>query len=243
MINGIDKNVIYSLGLGPGDYELITVKTKRILEQSDVVIVPQSDELGRSVAKDIVSHYVSDEKIQMYYFPMNNKKEELSKRYTELAETIKTLLDSGKTVSYVSMGDPTLFSTSNYLTEKLNDIGIAIKHIPGISSINASSALLGLSLASKGDNIGIYELSAKADINTERINTHSTVVFMKVHKKLNALIEAVKESAPDEAFLVQRVGLEGENTVDLLKTSPDFDAAYLSLAIIKRKRFFTKSSG
>ncbi|QWR78309.1 precorrin-2 C(20)-methyltransferase [Candidatus Magnetomonas plexicatena] len=230
----MDKNVVYSLGLGPGDPELITIKAMRILEQSDVVIVPQSDELGRSVAKDIISHYVSDEKIQMYFFPMNNKKEELVKRYTELAETIKSLLDSGKTVAYVSMGDPTLFSTSNYLTDKLKNIGVAIKHIPGISSVNASSALLGISLASKGDNIGIYELSAKADVNAERIKNHSTTIFMKVHKKLNALIEAIRESAPDEAYLIQRVGLEGENTIDLLESAPDFDAAYLSLAIIKK---------
>ncbi|MBF0518882.1 MAG: precorrin-2 C(20)-methyltransferase [Nitrospirae bacterium] len=236
MINIMNKNIVYSLGLGPGDPELITVKAMRILEQSDVVIVPQSDELGRSVARDIVSHYTPDEKIQMYYFPMNNKKEELSKRYTELAETIKSILNSGKTVSYVSMGDPTLFSTSNYLTDKLKNIGVVIKHIPGISSVNASSALLGISLASKGDNIGIYELSTKADVNTERIKNHSTVVFMKVHKKLNALIEAIRESSPDVAYLVQRVGLKGENIVDLLQSSPDFDAAYLSLAIVKRRK-------
>ncbi len=64
--------IVYSVGLGPGDPELITVKAKRILEDVDVVVVPQSDQTGRSVAREIVLRYIDEEKIMMYYFPMNN---------------------------------------------------------------------------------------------------------------------------------------------------------------------------
>ncbi|MBF0516319.1 MAG: precorrin-2 C(20)-methyltransferase, partial [Nitrospirae bacterium] len=75
------NNTVHSIGLGPGDPELVTIKAKRILEASDDVIVPQSDVLGRSVAKDIIVHYVDASKLPMYYFPMNNNREQLRQRY------------------------------------------------------------------------------------------------------------------------------------------------------------------
>ncbi|MEC4686067.1 MAG: precorrin-2 C(20)-methyltransferase, partial [Nitrospirota bacterium] len=117
------SNTVYSIGLGPGNPELMTVKARRILEESDIVVVPQSDKTGRSVARDIILHYIDPSKILMYYFPMNNDREDLSKRYTELARKIKGLIEEGKVVSYVTMGDPTIFSTSNYITEKLRAVG------------------------------------------------------------------------------------------------------------------------
>ncbi|VAX29943.1 hypothetical protein MNBD_NITROSPIRAE02-888, partial [hydrothermal vent metagenome] len=117
------SNTVHSIGLGPGNPELLTVRARRILEESDIVVVPQSDETGRSVARDIILHYIEPSRILMYYFPMNNDREDLENRYTELALQIKQLIAEGKRVSYVTMGDPTIFSTSNYITEKLRAVG------------------------------------------------------------------------------------------------------------------------
>ncbi|MBF0539542.1 MAG: precorrin-2 C(20)-methyltransferase, partial [Nitrospirae bacterium] len=86
---------IYSIGIGPGDPELITVKAQNILTRSDVVFVPQSDALGRSIARDIVLNYVASEKIRTYYFPMNNQRQELLKRYRALAQTLTEILQTG----------------------------------------------------------------------------------------------------------------------------------------------------
>ncbi len=33
---------IYGIGIGPGDPELITVKAVKIMEDADIVVVPQS---------------------------------------------------------------------------------------------------------------------------------------------------------------------------------------------------------
>ncbi|KWT94657.1 precorrin-2 C(20)-methyltransferase [Candidatus Magnetominusculus xianensis] len=232
----MNNNIVHSIGLGPGDPELVTIKAKRILETSDDVIVPQSDALGRSVAKDIIVHYVDSSRLIMYYFPMNNNKEQLRQRYTELAEKIKALVADGRKVSYVSMGDPTIFSTSNYLTETLLARGINVVHVPGISSINASSSLLGIPLTSKGGDFGVYELPEDVQRTVELIQRHQTTVFMKVNKKLPVLLEAIKSEPPDAAYLVNRVTLDGQQSFDLLNELLPKEPLYLSIALVKKKK-------
>ncbi|MBU3916906.1 precorrin-2 C(20)-methyltransferase, partial [bacterium] len=192
-------NTVYSIGIGTGDPELITIKAKRLLEESDVVFVPQSNEQGKSVARDVVLNYIDESKIVMFFFPMNNNKEDLFNRYSELAEQMTSLRDEGKKISYVTMGDPTIFSTSNYLTERLNALGVTVKHIPGINSINAASTMLGIPLCVKGENFAVYEMPDNVELATELINRHSTTVFMKVNKKLPVLLETVKILKPSAA--------------------------------------------
>jgi len=225
--------MVYSVGLGPGDPELITVKAKRILEESDTVVVPQSDQTGRSVAREIVLRYIREEKIMMYYFPMNNDREELRRRYTDLANRIKEMLESGKKVCYVTMGDPTIYSTSNYLTERLLSLGVQVKHIPGISSINAASTMLSLPLCIKGENFGVYEMPSDVQKAVELIQRHPTTVFMKVNKRLPVLIEAVRKIKPSSAYLARRIGLDGQCIYDMLNGTPPPEAAYLSVAVIR----------
>jgi precorrin-2/cobalt-factor-2 C20-methyltransferase len=227
------NTIVHSIGIGTGDPELITIKAKRLLEESDVVFVPQSNEQGKSVARDVVSHYIDESKMAMFYFPMNNDKDDLFNRYSELAEKIAALYKEGKKISYVTMGDPTIFSTSNYLTERLNAMGVGVKHIPGINSINAASTTLGIPLCVKGENFAVYEMPDNVELATKLIGRHSTTVFMKVNKKLSVLLETVKTLKPSAAYLTRRMGLEDESVFDLLDSDNLPDAAYLSVAVIK----------
>ncbi|KJR43091.1 precorrin-2 C20-methyltransferase [Candidatus Magnetoovum chiemensis] len=233
-VNEKSNNTIYSIGLGPGEPDLITVKAKKMLEQSDIIIVPQSDKTGRSIAKDIVLNYAKLSKIEMYYFPMNNQKDELEERYLELAKKIVEMLKEGTIISYVTIGDPTIYSTSNYLTERLKGLGVNVIYIPGISSINAAATKIGIPLCVKGENFAVYELPNSVEETIKLINRHPTVVFLKVNKRLAQLIEALSIIKPSEAYLVRRVGLDGEEVYDMLKSAPAVDAAYLSVAIVKR---------
>lgn len=229
------KGRVYSIGLGPGDFELITVKAKRTLESSDVVIVPESDPMGRSLTKDIVLHYVSHDKLLSYYIPMKRNKIELENIYQEIAEKIKALTLEDKIVSYVTLGDPSIYSTSIYLTERLNRIGVGICYVPGVSSINAASAVVGIPLCRKTENVGVYEMPSDMGTVIELINRHSTTVFMKVNKRTPVLIEAVRFLMPERGYLVRRIGLDDEAIYDLLQCNePLPETDYLSIALIRK---------
>jgi precorrin-2/cobalt-factor-2 C20-methyltransferase len=228
--------LIYSIGIGTGDPELVTLKAKRLLEESDLIFVPQSSQQGKSVAREIVKHFIPESKIRMYYFPMNNDKEELAAKYEELARQMVEICREGKQISYVTMGDPTIFSTSNYLTERLISLRVSVEHIPGINSVNAASTKLGLPLCVKGENFAVYEMPDNPGKVVELIGNHSTIVLMKVNKKLPVLIAAVQQAKPEIAFLVRRMGLDNEMVFDLTNGSNPPDAAYLSVAVIKQQK-------
>jgi precorrin-2/cobalt-factor-2 C20-methyltransferase len=58
---------------------------------------------------------------------------------------------------------------------------------------------------------------------------------MKVHKRLPALCEFVRQADLAQAWLFQRVTLADEQVYDLLTQSPPESAGYLSTAIVQGK--------
>jgi precorrin-2/cobalt-factor-2 C20-methyltransferase len=226
-------NIIHGIGLGPGDPELLTVKAVKVLENSDVVVVPQSDKTGRSIAGDIVKHYITEDKIRWYHFPMTGDKADLDARYTALAEDMVYLASTGKKVTYVTIGDTPVYSTFNYLRDKLKEKDIDTAMIPGISAFSAAANRLNLPLCEKDGSFCVVEMpetDAELKALTERF---SSVVLMKVHKRLPVLVEFVKNAGLTEAFLFQRVTMKDEIVVDLLHETPEEGAGYLSTAILK----------
>jgi len=225
--------IIYGIGLGPGDPELVTVKAVKTLEKSDVVIVPQSDKTGRSIALDIVKNYVPEEKIHMYYFPMTGNKADLDIRYTALASEMEKLAAQGKTISYVTIGDTPVYSTFNYLRDKLKAKNIDTKMVAGISAFSASANRVNLPLCEKDGSFCVVEMPETDEELAELTRRFTSVVLMKVHKRLGVLINFVRENKLSEAYLFQRVTMDDEQIFDLLNEMPEESAGYLSTAILK----------
>ena len=63
MGNGM-SGILYGLGVGPGDPELVTLKADRILRAAPVVAYPAPD-TGPSFARQIVSATISDRQVEI----------------------------------------------------------------------------------------------------------------------------------------------------------------------------------
>ena len=48
------KGRLYGIGVGPGDPELMTIKAKKTIEASDIVVVPGEKEIGRASCRERV---------------------------------------------------------------------------------------------------------------------------------------------------------------------------------------------
>ena len=119
--------MIYFVGAGSGDKELITVKGMHILERADIIVYA-----GSLVNKELLD-----------YAPSSC--EAYDSAYMTLEEVMETMLEGeamGKTVVRLHTGDPSLYGAIREQIDILRDKNIAFEIIPGVSSFLAAASSL-----------------------------------------------------------------------------------------------------
>ncbi|MEA3289774.1 MAG: cobalt-precorrin-4/precorrin-4 C(11)-methyltransferase [Campylobacterota bacterium] len=119
--------MIYFIGAGPGDSELITVKAMNILKKADAVLYT-----GSLVPREVLSWCKEDALIV----------DSQGMKYPEIFEFLETHKD--KVLARVHTGDPSIYSTTAKQIEFLNERGIEYSVIPGITAAFGAAASLGI---------------------------------------------------------------------------------------------------
>ena len=139
------KGKLYGIGVGPGDTELLTLKAAKILEKVPVICAPRSGNEKESIALSIVQPIIDkrpDRKKVMILapiFPMKEDVERLKRHWMEASLIIADYLNSGRDVAFVTLGDPSIFSTFTYVQKNL-ETNYEIEVVPGITSFTACAA-------------------------------------------------------------------------------------------------------
>jgi precorrin-4/cobalt-precorrin-4 C11-methyltransferase len=119
--------MIYFIGAGPGDPDLITVKAMKILQIADVVLYT-----GSLVPKEVLSWCRDDASIQ----------DSQGMKYPEIFDILQNNKD--KIVARVHTGDPSIYSTIAKQIEFLKEQDIEYSVIPGVSAAFGAAASLGI---------------------------------------------------------------------------------------------------
>lgn len=217
---------LYGIGVGPGDSELLTIKALRAIENCDIIVAPVAVEGGESVAYEIAKEYIKDDtKVILKHFPMG-KKDRVEKA-KEAYEYIRYEIQNGKTVGFLTIGDPYVYSTYIHMLDHMKENGIEVITIPGITSFCAAASLVNRTLVIGNEPLLILPASRISDIKDEKY-----VVIMKVYKKEEDVIDYLEEKGFDYVC-VQRVGRDGEkvltNREDIINSRE-----YMSLIIANR---------
>ncbi|UOE53409.1 precorrin-2 C(20)-methyltransferase [Bacillus sp. CMF12] len=188
---------LYGLGVGPGDPELITVKAFRKLQESPVIAYPKKLRGSKSYAHRIVDMYINPEEKEMLglVFPMTKDKDTLRAEWTKSAEAIYGFLSKGKDVAFVTEGDPMLFSTFIHLMKLMQTMhpDVPIETVAGISSFNGSVNRLGIALADGDDHVAMIPATENMEEMRRVIESHDAIVFIKVAKVLNDMLNLLEE--------------------------------------------------
>ena len=140
------KGILYGVGVGPGDPELLTAKAIRLLRECDAVAAPKSAD-GRQTALDIASPYIGQDKtILLFDMPMTHDRQARNASHDAAADALCALLDEGKTVVFLTLGDPTIYSTYWYVHKRVAARGYAAELVPGVPSFCAAAAAMGRAL-------------------------------------------------------------------------------------------------
>ena len=176
--------MIYGIGIGPGDKELLTLKAYRLIRTCDYVFIPESR--GESLAGAIAHEYIKDKKVIELSFPM---KENNQLRYRHAAETINEILGEDEAGVFLTLGDPMTYSTFIYLMKELSDMKIAVEAVPGITSFNAAASVLGLPIALRDESFYL----ADGSIDEEILEKVDTVCILKVGKDKENVISKLEQ--------------------------------------------------
>ncbi|MGE8000413.1 precorrin-2 C(20)-methyltransferase [Lysinibacillus sp. NPDC093190] len=230
--------ILYGLGVGPGDPELITVKAFRVIQESPVIAYPKKLKGSKSYAHRIVDVYINPEEKDMLglVFPMTKDEAVLEREWTKSVELVYEKLQEGKDVAFVTEGDPLLYSTFIHMMKLMQDMhpDVEIRTVPGISSFNGSASRLGIALADGDDRVAIIPAHDDYDAMREAIESHDAVVFIKVAKVIDLMLEVLRDlDLLDKASVVTKVTSDEEIIWDVQELD-GVDLEYLTLMVVRK---------
>ena len=228
-----EKGKLYGVGVGPGDVELLTLKAAKILKTVPVICSPKSSKEKESIALSIVEPIIDereDRKNVMLVepiFPMIEDDETLEKVWDSAAELIAHYLDSGRDLAFVTLGDPSIFSTFPYVQKRLKD-RYEIEVIPGITSFTACAAACETPLTEKNQ---ILTIVPKIDDRLDDIMDYSdSIVLMKASRNTKELESLIESKNKEKTIIsVENCTREDEKVIEGFSE----DKPYLTTTIIK----------
>lgn len=230
---------VYAIGVGPGDSQLLTLKAVAVLQKVKTVFIPQSSQEKPSLAWQTVQPFLRGQKVKKLSFPMTKDKKTLKANWEKAAQEILANLKKETAVAFVTLGDPSLYSTFIYLEQALQaqakktTINFNVEVIPGISSFQQAAATLKLPLLSGDESMAVIS-GANFALAESLLEHCQTVVIMKAAQYVKEILELVSK-LNCQAYLVKKLGLAGEEVINLKKESLSAGPHYLSLVVIKNK--------
>ena len=223
---------LYGVGVGPGDPELITLKALRIIKECGVIAVPGKEPEKSTAYNIVIKIYPELDKKELVgiHMPMTRDNAALKESHEEGAGILCRILDAGKDIAFLTLGDVTVYSTYMYLHKRVSEQGYNTEIISGIPSFCAAAARLGMSLAEKNEELHIIPASYQTE---GALKLSGTKVLMKAGKKMPEIKETLIKSG-SQAVMVCGCGMEDEQIYCGAENIPE-DAGYYSLIIVKEK--------
>ena len=229
----MSKGIAYGVGVGPGDPELMTLKSCRLIKENEVIALPgkiPQETVAYRIACAAVPE-LADKELVPIFMPMVRDRKILEESHRKAADIIEGYLDEGRNVVYLTLGDPTVYCTFSYIQHLLEADGYETVLVSGIPSFCAAAAALGISLAEWNESLHVIP----ARHNTEgTLEWPGNYVLMKSASHMHEVKEMLGRSGMDVQG-VENCSMENEKIYRSLEEIPD-DAGYFSILIAKEAK-------
>jgi uroporphyrin-III C-methyltransferase len=172
---------------GPGDPELVTVKTARWLAQADIVLT------DRLVSSEILSTYVNPQ-AEIIYVGKQCRRGVSTPQQT-INELLVEYAVKHNIVVRLKGGDTSIFSNVLDELETLVQYKIPYEIVPGVTAALGAAAYAGIPLTARGLSVGVRLLTyyksdiVKAETWKELAHTDDTLVFYMSGETLSTVVE------------------------------------------------------
>lgn len=228
--------ILYGIGVGPGDPEMLTLRAVRAIREADVICLPKADKYecrAFQIALPVVPE-LKYKKTVSFDFEMTRDEEALARMHAEFYEKYRQLIMEGYNLAFLTIGDPTVYSTFGYIMKLAKKDGIEVEIINGITSFCGSAAAAGTLLSERDENIHI--ISGQGNLEDD-LKLPGTKIIMKSGRNVAKIKERLLEMEQAEKISVYAVvdcGMETEQIFNGAIMIPD-DSKYMMTIIIKDK--------
>ena len=181
-----NKGKVIIAGAGPGDPELLTLKTLRYLQEADVVLA------DRLVSSEILNCYVNP-RAEIIYVGKQCRKGSSTPQST-INELMIEHAGSNKLVVRLKGGDVSIFSNVLDELETLVSNNIPYEIIPGVTAALGAAAYSGIPLTARGYATAVrFVTYYRSDVVTgeywkELAETNDTLVFYMSAETLGSVV-------------------------------------------------------
>lgn len=198
-------NKVYVVGIGPGEYEQMTIKAADALKNSDVII-------GYTVYVDLIENHFKGKK-----FMTTPMKKEVDRCVLAFEEAKK-----GQTVSLVCSGDSGIYGMAELILKIGQDYkDIEVEVIPGITAASSGASVLGAPLIHDFAVISLSDLLTPWEKIEQRLHSAAEADFVicmynpsskKRHDYLQKACDIILKYASKETVcgIVKNIGREGQ---------------------------------
>lgn len=226
------KGKLYGVGIGPGDENLLTLKAVQVLNEVDVIFAPVSHS-DKSTAYEIVKNHIPENKKVEFVKTAMSKKTNKTQMYQEIVEQIEEYLEQALNVAFITLGDPTIYSTYIYIHQMIEQKAYDVEIIPGITSFCAGAAKLNIALCENEQTLTI--IPATHTSLEDIFKVKGPKVLMKHGEGLKEILAYLKANQTKyESYLVERLGMENERIIkDINQISEK--TSYFTILYIKER--------
>lgn len=229
----VRKPKFYGVGVGPGDSRLLTLRAVEVLQECQVIAIPRSKMERESIAWEIAKpHCPEGAKILELEMPMTSDQGVLQAAWEKAAKAVMGEINQGNSVAFLTLGDPSFYSTYTYLLNilKENLDPEQIETVPGITAMSAAAARVNLPLAIGDEPLLVIPGTG----SLAEYRKFPNLVLMKASRNLDEILKVVHKGEV-EGILATRVGQERENIRFLNKNEELEKVDYLTLVLLKQK--------
>ena len=232
---------LFGVGVGPGAADLMTLRAVRVLKEADVIAIPRRSEWDESVAWRIAESNIGkiegQERIFLT-FPMTKDPAKLRPAWDTAFDAIGQRLAQGKSVAFITEGDPMFYSTFIYLHEQAQGRwpGVKLEIVPGVSSLSAVAAVTHCPTADGQERVAVLPATYGVEDLLAVLNQFDTVVLVKVSSVMPQVVEAVERAGLiDRAVYVSKATMEQQKIVTDIRTIRNDRCDYFSMVVVSRK--------
>lgn len=224
------SGILFGVGLGPGDPELMTLKAHRLICSAEVIAYPAPDN-GESFARRIAASSIpkNAEEIPIV-IPMKTERFPAQAIYDEVAKTIASRLDKGQNVVVLCEGDPFFYGSFMYLHGRLST-QYECQIVPGVTAMTTCAAQSARPICARNEVLTVLPGPLSEVELTQRLSREGAFAIMKVGRHLAKLRRVISAKGLEErASYISHASLPEQQVLPLAQAPKK--APYFSMILI-----------